>query len=65
MARKITAQLNSELQSDELVVNLASKEYASAVSLADLDATVIEPIFKDSKTATSKSFHFMPKRPGV
>ena len=59
---KITAQLNSELQSDELVVNLASKEYASAVSLADLDATVIEPIFKDYKNGNLKIISFYAKK---
>ena len=59
---KITAQLNSELQSDELVVNLASKEYASAVSLADLDATVIEPVFKDYKNGNLKIISFYSKK---
>ena len=59
---KITAQLNSELQSDEFVVNLASKEYASAVSLADLDGTVIEPIFKDYKNGNLKIISFYAKK---
>ena len=59
---KITAQLNRELQSDECVVNLASKEYASAVSLGDLDANVIEPIFKDYKNGKLKIISFYAKK---
>ena len=59
---KITAQLNRELQADECVVNLASKEYASAVSLDDLDANVIEPVFKDYKNGTLKIISFYAKK---
>jgi cytoplasmic iron level regulating protein YaaA (DUF328/UPF0246 family) len=59
---KITAQLNSELKPDECVVNLASKEYASAVSLDDLNANVIEPVFKDYKNGTLKIISFYAKK---
>lgn len=59
---KITTHLNSELHSGELIVNLASKEYASAVSFDGLDGDVIEPIFKDFKNGNLKIISFYAKK---
>jgi len=58
----LTDQLNSELQNDELVVNLASKEYASAVDFKSLNAQVVSPIFKDFKNGKLKIISFYAKK---
>lgn len=58
----LTNQLNEELQQDEIVVNLASKEYASAVDLKSLDAQVISPVFKDFKNGKLKIISFFAKK---
>ena len=58
----LTDQLNSELQNDELVVNLASKEYASAVDFKSLNARVVSPIFKDYKNGKLKIISFYAKK---
>lgn len=47
---QITDHINEILakqkKSDRIVVNLASKEYAKVVQFEDLDARIIEPVFK-------------------
>jgi cytoplasmic iron level regulating protein YaaA (DUF328/UPF0246 family) len=58
----LTNQLNKELQKDELVVNLASKEYASAVDLTSLKAEVVSPVFKDFKNGQLKIISFFAKK---
>ena len=59
---KLTKQLNAELDTDELVVNLASKEYALAVATEQLTADVIAPIFKDFKNGKLKIISFFAKK---
>jgi len=59
---KLTKQLNAELDTDELVVNLASKEYALAVATEQLTAGVIAPIFKDFKNGKLKIISFFAKK---
>ena len=58
----MTDQLNDELQNNELVVNQASKEYASAVDLASLKAEVVSPVFKDFKNGQLKIISFFAKK---
>lgn len=44
---KITKRINTDLQGDKYIINLASTEYYKAVKEAKLKANVITPIFKD------------------
>ena len=59
---KISSQLQSELQKDELVVNLASKEYFSAVDAQALSNQIISPQFKDFKNGKLKIISFFAKK---
>ncbi|MGH1386229.1 peroxide stress protein YaaA [Kordia sp.] len=53
--KKITTQLNSELEDGELFVNLASNEYYKAVDAKGLKVPVITPVFKDFKNGEYKT----------
>ena len=57
----LTDQLNSELNKDELFVNLASNEYFSAVDVKKLKVPVITPEFKDYKDGKLKMISFFVK----
>tara|TARA_E500000178_G_scaffold321574_1_gene345579 strand:+ start:402 stop:1163 length:762 start_codon:yes stop_codon:yes gene_type:complete len=59
---KLTAHLKNELTTDELVINLASKEYASAIDFKALDNTVVSPVFKDFKNGKFKIISFFAKK---
>jgi cytoplasmic iron level regulating protein YaaA (DUF328/UPF0246 family) len=60
--KTITKQLNSELEKDELFVNLASNEYFSAVDIKTLKVPVITPEFKDYKDGKLKMISFFAKK---
>lgn len=60
--KTLTDQLNSELQNDELFVNLASNEYFSAVDTKKLKVPVITPEFKDYKDGKLKMISFFAKK---
>ncbi len=60
--KSITDHLNSELQEDELFVNLASNEYFSAVDTKRLKVPVISPVFKDWKNDKLKIISFYAKK---
>ena len=60
--KSITDYLNSELNKDELFVNLASNEYFSAVDTKKLKAPVITPEFKDYKDGKLKMISFFAKK---
>jgi cytoplasmic iron level regulating protein YaaA (DUF328/UPF0246 family) len=53
--KKITTQLNNELEDGELFVNLASNEYYKAVDAKALKVPVITPVFKDFKNGQYKT----------
>jgi hypothetical protein len=53
--KKITTQLNDELEDDELFVNLASNEYYKAVDSKALKVPAITPVFKDFKNGKYKT----------
>lgn len=53
--KKITTSLNSELETDELFVNLASNEYIKAVDTKTLKVPVITPVFKEFKNGQYKT----------
>jgi len=59
---KLTAHLKEELATAELVVNLASKEYASAIDFKGLETPVIHPVFKDFKNGKLKIISFFAKK---
>ncbi|MCZ8331618.1 MAG: peroxide stress protein YaaA [Flavobacterium sp.] len=60
--KTITKQLNTELQKDELFINLASTEYFSAVDVKTLKVPVITPEFKDYKDGKLKMISFFAKK---
>jgi cytoplasmic iron level regulating protein YaaA (DUF328/UPF0246 family) len=59
---KLTAQLNAELKEGELVVNLASKEYFSALDAGSIHADIVTPHFKDFKNGKLKIISFFAKK---
>jgi uncharacterized protein len=60
--KTITKSLNSELDKDELFINLASNEYFSAVDAKTLKVPVITPEFKDYKDGKLKMISFFAKK---
>lgn len=52
--KEVTEALKSELDSGEIVVNLASNEYAKCVDFNALENQVITPVFKEFKNGTYK-----------
>jgi cytoplasmic iron level regulating protein YaaA (DUF328/UPF0246 family) len=60
--KTLTDQLNSELNKDDLFVNLASNEYFSAVDVKKLKVPVITPEFKDYKDGKLKMISFFAKK---
>ena len=60
--KQVTKQLNEELEEDELFVNLASKEYFSAIDFKTLKANVITPQFKEWKGDQLKMISFFAKK---
>ena len=60
--KTLTDELNSELNKDELFVNLASNEYFSAVDAKKLKVPIITPEFKDYKDGKLKMISFFAKK---
>ena len=58
----VTDYLNSDLNKEELFVNLASNEYFSAVDAKKLKVPVITPQFKDYKDGKLKMISFFAKK---
>lgn len=60
----ITDMLNKDLDAIEsdVLINLASNEYFSSVKVADLNARVITPVFKDEKNGEFKVISFWAKK---
>ena len=61
---KITDLINGATKghADRSVINLASKEYFSAVVPAKLEGPVITPVFKDVRNGKAKVISFLAKR---
>ena len=59
---KITKMLINHTNQNDLVVNLASNEYAKAVDFSRLHRTVVTPIFKDFKNGQLKVIQFFAKK---
>lgn len=60
--KQLTDYLNSELEENELFINLASNEYFGAIDLKKLKVPVITPIFKDWKNDNLKVISFFAKK---
>ena len=59
----LTESLNNELKGDgDVVINLASNEYFSAIKTKELKAPVITPVFKDWKNGQFKVISFFAKK---
>ena len=58
----LTASLNTELKDDELVINLASQEYAKSIDQSKLKGQWVEPVFKDYKNGKLKVISFYAKK---
>ncbi len=58
----LSKKLNSEMKKGELLVNLASKEYFSALDAKALKATVVTPEFKDYKSGKLQMISFFAKK---
>lgn len=58
----ITDFLNQEMTKEELLVNLASKEYFKVIQSKNLKATLVTPIFKDYKNGKLKIISFFAKK---
>lgn len=58
----LTNQLNKELEGQTYLINLASKEYFSALDTKALNAQVISPVFKDWKNDNLKIISFFAKK---
>lgn len=60
--KRLTEHLNAELQPGELLVNLASVEYFSALDAKALKANIITPVFKDESNGKLKVISFFAKK---
>ena len=58
----ITQKLNPILKKEKFLINLASKEYFSAIKTKDLDAKIITPMFKEKKGDEFKMVGFFAKK---
>ena len=58
----VTKSLNTDLEENELFVNLASNEYYAAVNTKELNAEIVTPIFKDWKNDKLKVISFYAKK---
>ncbi len=59
---KVTEALNSELENNEVFVNLASNEYFKVIKPKLLKTSVITPVFKDYKDGKLKMISFFAKK---
>ena len=59
---KLSDSLNGELNSNDVVVNLASKEYSKAIHFENITHTVVSPLFKDYKNGKLKTIMMYAKK---
>lgn len=60
--KRLTDALNKEMTSKDILVNLASKEYADAIDFKAIKAKVVVPEFKDYKDGKLKIISFYAKK---
>ena len=59
---KLTDSLKEELKPNDVVVNLASKEYSRAIHFKKITHTVVSPLFKDYKNGKLKTIMMYAKK---
>jgi len=59
---KLSKTLSSEMEDEEVLVNLASNEYSKALQLERFKQPIITPIFKDYKNGKLKVISFFAKK---
>ena len=59
---KITDELNTELEENEVFINLASNEYFKVIKPKLLKTPIITPVFKDYKNGKLKIISFFAKK---
>ena len=60
--KKITNHIIKEINHDEVIVNLASKEYSLAINFKSIKNSVISPVFKDFKNGKLQIISFYAKK---
>ena len=60
--KKITNHIIEEINHNEVIVDLASKEYSLAINFKSIKNSVISPVFKDFKNGKHKIISFYAKR---
>ncbi len=60
--KTLTEHLNEEMSPEELLVNLASKEYFSALDTKKLKARIVTPVFKDWRGEKLRVISFFAKK---
>ncbi|MFT7352112.1 MAG: cytoplasmic iron level regulating protein YaaA (DUF328/UPF0246 family) [Flavobacterium sp.] len=60
--KQLTESLNAEMKEEDLLINLASKEYFGALDSKKLKAKLITPEFKDFKNGKLKIISFFAKK---
>jgi cytoplasmic iron level regulating protein YaaA (DUF328/UPF0246 family) len=60
--KKLTAHVNQELTGEDLLVNLASKEYFSALDAKQLKAEIVTPQFRELKNGKLQMVSFFAKQ---
>lgn len=59
---RLTNFLNTEMEPEELCVNLASNEYFKAINVKKLNSPIVTPVFKDLKNGKLKVISFFAKK---
>ena len=59
--KKLVHSLLSEMEGQDLVINLASNEYSKVLKFESLNKTVVTPVFKDYKNGKLKVISFFAK----
>ena len=62
---KLRKILISEMETEEVLVNLASNEYSKALQLERLTQSIITPVFTDYKNGKLKVISFFAKAIGL
>ena len=60
--KKITNHIIKEINHDEVIVDLASKEYSLAINFKSIKNSVISPVFKDFKNGKLQIISFYAKK---
>ena len=60
--KKLRDSLIMEMNSDEVLINLASNEYSKSLYLNSFPRKVVTPVFKDYKNGKLKNISFFAKK---